>query len=109
MLKTGVFLNLIQLKHSGKDKVQRARAIQARMRTKAVKFDKEAEWYPQLEDELVKFPRGTHDDQADALAYVGLLLDSINEAPTEQEIEEEQYRDEYARSGDAGRDAHTGY
>jgi len=40
----------------------------------------------------VKFPRGTHDDQADALAYVGLLLDSINEAPTDQEVEEEDYQ-----------------
>jgi len=46
MLKNWCFPHLIQLKHSGKDKVQRARAIQARMRTKAVKFDKEADWYP---------------------------------------------------------------
>lgn len=109
MLKTGVFLNLIQLKHSGKDKVQRARAIQARMRTKAVKFDKEAEWYPLLEDELVKFPRGTHDDQADALAYVGLLLDSITEAPTDQEVEYDDYQNEFAKSGNDGRDSLTGY
>lgn len=110
MLKTGVFLNLIQLKHSGKDKVQRARSIQARMRTKAVKFDKEADWYPTLEDELLKFPRGTHDDQADTLAYMGLLLDSIVEAPTDKEAEDEEAAIEFNRTGLSDtKDVHTGY
>lgn len=111
MIKTGVFLNLIQLKHKGKDKIQRARAIQARMRAKTVFFDKKEDWYPTLEDELLKFPRAKHDDQVDALAWLGLMLDQLVEAPTQAEIDEEEYLDELAESGinHAGKSAWTGY
>lgn len=111
MIKTNIFLNLIQLKHKGKDKIQRARAIQARMRAKSVKFDKAAEWYPNLEQELITFPRGRHDDQVDALAYMGLLLDQVIEAYSDEEMEEEEYLMELAESGglDSGRSAVTGY
>lgn len=111
MVKQNTFPSLFQLKHKGKDKIQRARSIQARMRAKTVKFDKSADWYPALEDELTKFPRGRHDDQVDALAYMGLLLDKMVEAPTEQEIEEEEYEDEFRRSGAGfdGRSSICGY
>lgn len=111
MVKQGVFPSIVQLKHKGKDKIQRARAIQARMRAKTVKFDKEADWYPALEDELVKFPRGRHDDQVDTLAYLGLLLDVVVEAPSQEELEEEEYLDELRSSGftNDGRSRLTGY
>ena len=46
----------------------RARSIQARMRAGAVRFDKEAEWYQNFEDELMRFPRDKHDDQVDAIS-----------------------------------------
>ena len=68
----------------------RARSIQARMRAGAVKFDKEADWYLTLEDELTKFPRARHDDQVDAMAYLGLMIDNYIEAPTKEEQEEEE-------------------
>lgn len=109
MIAQNTFLNIVQLKHKGKDKIQRARSIQARMRTKTVKFDKKADWYPILEDELLTFPRGKHDDQVDALAYMGMLLDYIVEAPTQEEIEEEEYQDELFKSGLTGRSVITGY
>jgi predicted phage terminase large subunit-like protein len=111
MVRNNIFPTLIQLKHRGKDKIQRARSIQARMKSKTVKFDKTSDWYPALEDELTKFPRGRHDDQVDALAYMGLLLDSIVEAPTMEDIEEEQYLDELRQSGATfdGRSAICGY
>lgn len=111
MIRTGVFLNLGVLKHGGKDKIARARSIQGRLRAHAVKFDKSGEWYPPFEDELCKFPRGRHDDQVDALAYLGMMLDSLVEAPTQSEIEDEEYNDELRSSGhaDAGRSAITGY
>jgi predicted phage terminase large subunit-like protein len=51
------------------DKLTRARSIQARMRAGLVKFDKQADWYLELEEEATIFPRGKHDDQVDALAY----------------------------------------
>ena len=111
MIRTGVFLNLAVLKHGGKDKIARARSIQGRLRAHAVKFDKSGEWYPPFEDELCKFPRGRHDDQVDAIAYLGMMLDSLVEAPTQSEIEDEEYNDELRSSGysDTGRSVITGY
>lgn len=111
MLRQNVFLNLVKLKHGGKDKIARARSIQARMRAKTVKFDKGADWYQTLEDEMTRFPRDTHDDQVDAMAYLGMLLDKVVEAPTRDELEEEEYQDELreSESGDYGRSTLTGY
>jgi predicted phage terminase large subunit-like protein len=111
MVKTGIYLNLRPMKHGGKDKIQRARSIQARMRAGGVRFDKSADWYPQFEEELCKFPRGRKDDQVDAFAYLGLMLDSLIEAPTAQEQEEEDYINELQSSGfnNDGRSQWTGY
>lgn len=111
MLRQNVFLSLFKLKHGGKDKIARARSIQARMRAKTVKFDKSADWYQSLEDEMTRFPRDTHDDQVDAMAYLGMLLHQVVEAPTLQEIEEEEYEDELrsADAGEYGRSQLTGY
>lgn len=111
MIKTGVFLNTINLKHGGKDKIARARSIQARMRANGVKFDKQGEWYQAFEEELVQFPRGKHDDQVDAFAYLGLMLLELIEAPTKEDIEEEIYLDELRNSDilERGRSALTGY
>lgn len=111
MFKTNTFVNLLPLKHGGKDKIARARSIQGRVRAHAVKFNKNADWYPVFEDELTKFPRGTKDDQVDAFAYVGLMLDSLIEAPTQMELDEDEYLHELESSGisDAGRSEYTGY
>ncbi|MDE3022998.1 MAG: hypothetical protein KGI54_14260, partial [Pseudomonadota bacterium] len=111
MVKSNVFLNILPLKHGGRDKVFRARSIQARLRAKTVKFDKEEDWYPNLEQEIMQFPRGKHDDQVDCLAYLGKMLDSINEAPTQDEIDEDEYLAELHNSelADAGRSGITGY
>lgn len=112
MVKSNVYPNLFMLKHGGKDKIARARSIQARMRAKAVVFDQTADWYDTFEDELARFPRDTHDDQVDAFAYLGLLLDKMIEAPTQEEQEEEIYNDELNEHGNAGgngRSSVTGY
>lgn len=90
MLKRGEFISTVLLKPSG-DKLTRARSIQARMRSGACKFDKEADWYQAFEEELLRFPRDKHDDQVDAWAYLGLMLDKMWEAPTEKELQEEEY------------------
>ena len=111
MVRKGIFLNLLKLSHGGKDKMARARSIQGRMRAHAVRFDKSQEWYPIFEDELCKFPRGTKDDQVDAFAYLGMMLDQLVEAPTQNEIEEDEYLDDLRRSdaGESGRSAICGY
>jgi predicted phage terminase large subunit-like protein len=56
------------------------------MRAGAVRFNKEANWYAPLVDEMLVFPRGQHDDQVDALAYIGLALDKVIVAPTKEEL-----------------------
>ena len=40
--------------NTGKDKMARARSIQARLRAHTVKFDKSGEWYPAFEEEEMK-------------------------------------------------------
>ncbi len=111
MMRQNTYISLFPLKHGGKDKIARARSIQARMRARAVRFDKEADWYSTFEDELTRFPRATHDDQVDAFAYLGLLLDRMIEAPTVAEQEEEDYLDEQHEhgTGEYGRSSVTGY
>lgn len=113
MVRRGVFPNIELLKHMGLDKVARAKSIQARLRAGGVKVDKDADWYPAFEDELAKFPRATKDDQVDAFAYLGRMLDSMSEAATDQEIEDDDYYDELRQSrvdgGYDGRSRVTGY
>lgn len=111
MIAENTFLNLILMKHGGKDKLARARSIQARMRAHGVKFEKSAEWYQIFEDELLRFPRDKHDDQVDTFAYMGMLLDKMIEAPTVKEMEQEEYEEELRNSeaSETGRNDTTGY
>jgi hypothetical protein len=81
------------------------------MRAGAVKFDKTADWYHDFEEELMRFPRDKHDDQVDAWAYIGLLLDQMHTASTQQELEEEEYQLALKEFGytEVGRNTTTGY
>ena len=110
MLESGVFMNIVMLKPHRTDKISRARTIQARMRACGVKFDKGSDWYEQLEDELLNFPRSKHDDQVDALSYLGILLDKMVEGRTKEEIEQDEYDEDYEESMSiVGRSQTTGY
>jgi predicted phage terminase large subunit-like protein len=110
MIQSNVYLNVYPLKPYRQDKITRARSIQARMRAGGVKFDKTSEWYQSLEDECLTFPRARHDDQVDCLAYMGLMLDKLIEAPTVEQLEEEEYLQEMEESEmDLGRNHTTGY
>ena len=94
------------------DKLTRARSIQARMRAGAVRFDKDSDWYQSFEDELIRFPRDRHDDQVDAWAYMGLMLDKMWETPSEKEEEDEEYRlmvRKFQSDDMVGRSPVTGY
>ncbi len=62
------------LKVGRRDKEARARAIQGRMQQGMVYFPKDAVWSGPLVAELLRFPNGTHDDQVDALAWIGLMM-----------------------------------
>ena len=62
------------LKTGRRDKEARARAIQGRMQQGMVFFPKEATFTGPLIAELLRFPNGIHDDQVDALAWIGLMM-----------------------------------
>lgn len=111
MMQQNTWPNLVPMKHLARDKVSRARSVQARMRARTVKFDTEADWYPTFEDELLRFPRSSKDDQVDAFAYLGLLLNQMIEAPTNAEQDEEDYLDELreSRADIYSRNRTTGY
>lgn len=110
-IRANTFLNIYPLKPYRQDKITRARSIQARMRAKGVKFDKEADWYQPFEDELMRFPRDKHDDQVDAFAYLGLMIDKLIQAPSKEEEEDLDYYEELETSGynNQGKSQTTGY
>jgi predicted phage terminase large subunit-like protein len=111
MIESNTYINLILMKPYKQDKMTRSQSIRARMRAGGVKFDKDADWYQDLEEECISFPRAKHDDQVDSLAYLGLLLDKLIDAPTEAEAEDERYLEEFNETGNhmQGRNAITGY
>lgn len=110
MLETGTFPSILAIAPS-MDKLTRAKSIQGRMRAGAVRFDKSADWFFELEEECILFPRGKHDDQVDSLAYIGLVLDKMIQGRTEREIADEEYAEELEESGlaEEGRNSYTGY
>ena len=108
MHKRGVFMNLLPMTPT-KDKQTRARSFQARLRAGGVKFDKGAMWYPEYEDELVRFPKARHDDQVDASSWLGLVIDQTHNAMTAEEEEEEDWYEAMRQQSDEGRSAVCGY
>lgn len=62
------------LKTGRRDKEARARAIQGRMQQGKVYFPRDASFSGPLIAELLRFPNGTHDDQVDALSWIGLMM-----------------------------------
>src|SRR5690606_13378331 len=72
-----------------KDKDQRAQSIRNRLRAGKVRFDKEKEWYPDFEEELVNYPKHPRVDQVDAFAWLGLTLEQMVAPSTPQEDEDE--------------------
>lgn len=80
------------LKTGKRDKEARARAIQGRMQQGMVYFPRDEAFTGPLVAELLRFPNGTHDDQVDALAWIGLMMTefAVYSAPV---IHEYSWRD----------------
>lgn len=60
------------------DKAIRARSIQGRLAMFGLMVPRQADWLADFLSELLSFPNGRHDDQADALGLFGQLLDLIS-------------------------------
>lgn len=75
MLETGVYMNIREVTPVA-DKAQRAQSIVARVAMGKVFFPKDAFWTEKAIAQMMAFPNGTHDDFVDALAYIGLGLQS---------------------------------
>lgn len=63
------------------DKSVRAQSIRGRMALRGLRLPVAASWLSDLRSELLSFPAGKNDDQADALGLVGQLLDRVRAAP----------------------------
>ena len=101
------------------DKVQRSATLAAMAQNGMLYFLAGATWLHALEQELMSFPQGTHDDMVDALAYAALLVmtdnlliaaqdvnDLITYPATPEEIKEAtrpaNWRDRHLNSGWGG-------
>lgn len=111
MEERGIYINIEPMTAS-QDKIKRARALQARMRAGRVEFDHDADWFPDMQQELIHFPRGKYMDQVDALSWIPLGLDKLYQVSTFEEMEEEKYQQEYEETSDMfmlGASEITGY
>ena len=80
------------LKTGRRDKEARARAIQGRMQQGMVFLPRDEEFTGPLVAELLRFPNGVHDDQVDALAWIGLMMTEFSTF-VEQTVHEPTWRD----------------
>ena len=75
MLETGTYINIREVTPA-QDKEQRAQSIAARVAMGKVYFPVDKLWTEKVVNEMLAFPNGIHDDAVDALAYIGLGLQS---------------------------------
>lgn len=73
MAEKGVFCAMDPISPAS-DKQQRAQAIQARTSMRMVHFPTFTRWWPDAQDQILKFPHGSKDDLVDALSLIGLGL-----------------------------------
>lgn len=100
-----------------KDKGTRGRSLQRRMRSGQCRYDKKAEWYPGMEQELLRFTgtaAATLDDQFDSAALLSRGFDDLAHVEPEDFFDEEQFELERGfwnrpKGGEGGRNVVTGY
>ncbi len=63
-----------------KQKELRIKALQPRFKTKTIWLPQQASWLGEMETELLRFPKGLHDDLIDALAYIETFSYPANKA-----------------------------
>lgn len=70
-----------------KDKVARALTVATRYESGSVYHLKNGRYLEDLEDELLRFPVGEHDDQVDVLSYAGIEIAKMSE-PADYKLRE---------------------
>ena len=73
-------LNVEPLPPGKRDKELRARPIQGRMRQGKV-YIRRAHWTDDFVSELLRFPGAAKDDQVDALAWIGQMMNHVRHVP----------------------------
>jgi len=72
-----------------KDKVARAGTAAIWQQNGKIYFLKGAEWLPELQKELYKFPKASHDDMVDALSLASIVVRSRGPLSDDAEYEED--------------------
>lgn len=118
MQERGVWINFVEIA-SVKDKAARGRTLQKRMKFGGMRWDKEAEWYADCEDEMLHFTASADagvDDQFDAwsLLAVGCEMQTPQEDGDAEDgvdglSEDDWYAARQPSEFDGGRSSTTGY
>lgn len=114
MLKRDMFLSITAITPV-KDKKTRGRSFQKRMRAGACRFNKQAPWYPEYFEELMRFTGDSEallDDQFDSTATLCLGIERMPEVEEEDTITEEELafiRESDSFRKNSGRSSVTGY
>ena len=112
MRATETNVNVMKITRN-KDKETFAKPLQGLVRRHDLTFDKSIPLWAFVEEEYLRFPRAPHDDIIDSDSIIAQGLREIVQAPTEAEIDDEDYfnrmrapRDPF---DDVGRNPTTGY
>jgi predicted phage terminase large subunit-like protein len=112
MQRRNVWINCLAINPT-RSKAVRGQPLQKRMRAKAMRFAKEAHWYPAYEVELLHFSANSDallDDQFDSTATLVKGLEDLADLDEEDFMDDDELLMHNARPNqDAGRSVVTGY
>lgn len=74
MPRRNIFFELVDLVADNQKEV-RIKTLQPRFKTGTIWFEENSDYLPELENELLTFPKGLHDDLIDALAYADQIIE----------------------------------
>lgn len=112
MQRRDIWLNIIEMA-SIKDKGVRGRVFQKRHRSRGMRFDKKASWYPSYEHELLRFTgisEARKDDNFDSTSILCRAFESVPDVDEDDFTPEDEYVRRYQDPRRTfGRNPTTGY